>query len=206
MTRNQMDDAFNLPSEEALQEALNQLHLDTGNPTRNDIDRAMEILGEDLGVTKVVDNTPQEDLDTDIIEADNEYEENSEKLIKTLDELKELENTTGLPIDAQWENELKIIEQQADDTYREIRRFAKNSDGKMMSELYAASNNFLNTKLNAKIARANHRINAARVQIDVRKITVQEQKLLNNGNDKPATPNREGFTAVNNSFRENLLK
>lgn len=202
MTRNQMDDAFNLPSEEALQEALNQLHLDTGNPTRNDIDRAMEILGEDLGVTKVVDNTPQV---VDDIEPENEIEENSEKLIKSLEELKELENTTGLPIDAQWENELKIIEQQADDTYREIRRFAKNSDGKMMSELYAASNNFLNTKLNAKIARANHRINAARVQIDVRKISVQEQKLLNNEGDKSA-PNREGFTAVNNSFRENLLK
>lgn len=202
MTRNQMDDAFNLPSEEALQEALNQLHLDTGNPTRNDIDRAMEILGEDLGVTKVVDNTPQA---VDDIEPENEIEENSEKLIKSLEELKELENTTGLPIDAQWENELKIIEQQADDTYREIRRFAKNSDGKMMSELYAASNNFLNTKLNAKIARANHRINAARVQIDVRKISVQEQKLLNNEGDKSA-PNKEGFTAVNNSFRENLLK
>lgn len=202
MTRNQMDDAFNLPSEEALQEALNQLHLDTGNPTRNDIDRAMEILGEDLGVTKVVDNTPQV---VDDIEPENEIEENSEKLIKSLEELKELENTTGLPIDAQWENELKIIEQQADDTYREIRRFAKNSDGKMMSELYAASNNFLNTKLNAKIARANHRINAARVQIDVRKISLQEQKLLNNEGDKSA-PNREGFTAVNNSFRENLLK
>lgn len=202
MIRNQMDDAFNLPSEEALQEALNQLHLDTGNPTRNDIDRAMEILGEDLGVTKVVDNTPQV---VDDIEPENEIEENSEKLIKSLEELKELENTTGLPIDAQWENELKIIEQQADDTYREIRRFAKNSDGKMMSELYAASNNFLNTKLNAKIARANHRINAARVQIDVRKISVQEQKLLNNEGDKSA-PNREGFTAVNNSFRENLLK
>ena len=197
-----MDDAFNLPSEEALQEALNQLHLDTGNPTRNDIDRAMEILGEDLGVTKVVDNTPQV---VDDIEPENEIEENSEKLIKSLEELKELENTTGLPIDAQRENELKIIEQQADDTYREIRRFAKNSDGKMMSELYAASNNFLNTKLNAKIARANHRINAARVQIDVRKISVQEQKLLNNEGDKSA-PNREGFTAVNNSFRENLLK
>lgn len=202
MVRNQMDDAFNLPSEEALQEALNQLHLDTGNPTRNDIDRAMEILGEDLGVTKVVDNTPQV---VDDIEPENEIEENSEKLIKSLEELKELENTTGLPIDAQWENELKIIEQQADDTYREIRRFAKNSDGKMMSELYAASNNFLNTKLNAKIARANHRINAARVQIDVRKISLQEQKLLNNEGDKSA-PNREGFTAVNNSFRENLLK
>lgn len=202
MIRNQMDDAFNLPSEEALQEALNQLHLDTGNPTRNDIDRAMEILGEDLGVTKVVDNTPQV---VDDIEPENEIEENSEKLIKSLEELKELENTTGLPIDAQWENELKIIEQQADDTYREIRRFAKNSDGKMMSELYAASNNFLNTKLNAKIARANHRINAARVQIDVRKISVQEQKLLNIEGDKSA-PNREGFTAVNNSFRENLLK
>lgn len=202
MIRNQMDDAFNLPSEEALQEALNQLHLDTGNPTRNDIDRAMEILGEDLGVTKVVDNTPQA---VDDIEPENEIEENSEKLIKSLEELKELENTTGLPIDAQWENELKIIEQQADDTYREIRRFAKNSDGKTMSELYAASNNFLNTKLNAKIARANHRINAARVQIDVRKISVQEQKLLNSEGDKSA-PNREGFTAVNNSFRENLLK
>lgn len=203
MVRNQIDDAFNLPSEEALQEALNQLHLDTGNPTRNDIDRAMEILGEDLGVTKVVDNTPIPADDE--IEPENEIEENSEKLIKSLEELKELENTTGLPIDAQWENELKIIEQQADDTYREIRRFAKNSDGKMMSELYAASNNFLNTKLNAKIARANHRINAARVQIDVRKISVQEQKLLNNEGDKSA-PNREGFTAVNNSFRENLLK
>lgn len=204
MTRNQMDDAFNLPSEEALQEALNQLHLDTGNPTRNDIDRAMEILGEDLGVNKVVDNTPQE-TEIDEIEPDNEIEENSEKLIKTLEELKEIENTTGLPVDAQWENELKIIEQQADDTYREIRRFAKNSDGKMMSELYAASNNFLNTKLNAKIARANHRINAARVQIDVRKISVQEQKLLNNDGNK-SNPNKEGFTAVNNSFRENLLK
>lgn len=204
MTRNQMDDAFNLPSEEALQEALNQLHLDTGNPTRNDIDRAMEILGEDLGVSKVIDNTPVESSDEIIPE--NEIEENSEKLITTLEELKELENTTGLPIDAQWENELKIIEQQAEDTYKEIRRFAKNSDGKMMSELYTASNSFLNTKLNAKIARANHRINAARVQIDVRKISVQEQKLLNNSNDNKATPNKEGYTAVNNSFRENLLK
>lgn len=200
-----MDDAFNLPSEEALQEALNQLHLDTGNPTRNDIDRAMEILGEDLGVSRVADNTPKQEEDEDL-EPENEIEENSEKLIRSLEELKELENTTGLPIDAQWENELKVIEQQADDTYKEIRRFAKNSDGKMMSELYAASNNFLNTKLNAKIARANHRINAARVQIDVRKISVQEQKLLNNGENDKSIPNKEGFTAVNNSFRENLLK
>ena len=232
ITKPEKETSLNLPTSDALAQALSFLQ-NANSPEEikiPDIKKAVECIenGEKEEDNLLPETTSETDSETDtepdiIVEefnkTDTEKPDINELLQETVDEDSELENTeittykNNLPRDTEYEKEMNDTIKQSLYAYRELFDLGINaSSGKGVADIANASNAFLKLAYDARNSKLKHRMDLHKLEIEDRKLRLQELKAFKEGN--VVSPSDEGFMETQTemgikmtpSLREQLLK
>lgn len=234
ITKPEKETTLQLPTSDALAQALSFLQNvnSVDDVKMSDIKKAVEciengekeeenLLPEDTNEESGEENkTTEEILEEELANDDNPdittlFQEIKDEE-REIEEIEEGEITTyknNLPRDTEYEKEMNDTIKQSLYAYRELFDLGINaSSGKGVADIANASNAFLKLAYDARNSKLKHRMDLHKLEIEDRKLRLQELKAFKEGN--VVSPDGDGFIEAQTdagikmtpSLREQLLK